>query len=127
VPRPFGSIAFETQDRRLAAQSIKHSAYAAIWSAESFRDQAAQSPIDAIDDPVVGGATAIIAIAKECESWDAGTQEKLNDALLAAGEEGLVAEAVVYSDWATKQFMSQTDVLSRLGHLVASMLNLQQR
>ncbi|MEO0544674.1 MAG: hypothetical protein AAFY99_12735 [Pseudomonadota bacterium] len=92
----------------------------------NFRNQAAQSPIDAIDDPVVGGATAIIAIAKECESWSDETQEKLLEALLEVGEKGLVEEAIIYGDWATEQFTSQTDVLRRLAPLVASMLDQRQ-
>lgn len=75
---------------------------------------------------MVGGATAIIVVAKECESWGDETQEKLHEALLEVGDKSLVDEATIYGDWATEQFTGQTDVLRRLAPLVASMLDQRQ-
>ncbi len=93
----------------------------------NLRNKAAQSPFTAIDNPVVGGATIMIAIATECGRFDANAEQALREGLAAVAGPELIDEAVVYGKWATGQVAEASTAVKLVSPLVASRLTMQER
>lgn len=93
-----------------------------------FRKRAAVSPFAAIDDPVVGAATVIIAMAQEQGSFDDETERRLREALApVASSPGLVDEAVIYGKWAAGQCAEASTALRHVSPFLRETLSSAER
>ena len=93
-----------------------------------FRNRAAVSPFAAIDDPVVGAATVIIAMAQEQGSFDDETERRLRDALVpVASRPRLVDEAVIYGKWAAGQCAEASTALRHVAPYLRETLTATER
>jgi hypothetical protein len=93
-----------------------------------FRNRAAESPFAAIDDPVVGAATLIIAMAQDQGVFDDEAERRLREALLpVATDSGLVDEAVIYGKWAAGQSAEASTAIRHVAPYLAQVLTPAER
>lgn len=94
----------------------------------SFRNRAAESPFAAIDDPVIGAATVIIAMAEEQGAFDAEAERRLREALKPVAQNpALVDEAVIYGKWAAGQCAEASTALRHVAPLLRDTLSPAER
>ena len=93
-----------------------------------FRTRAEESPFAAIDDPVVGAATVIIAMAQEMGEYDAAAEDRLRRALqpVAANDE-IVEEALIYGKWAASQTVEASTALRHVTQYLVRTLTPAER
>ena len=85
----------------------------------NFRKKAGQSAFAAIDDPIIGAATLIVALADEAQARDPGLDDALRSALASVSNADAAEEAVIYGRWA----MKDTPEASTAFRLISPMLN----
>lgn len=84
-----------------------------------FRNKAGKSAFGAIDDPVIGAAALIIAMADEAEVHDPGLDAELKGALAQVSNGPAAEEAVIYGRWAVKDAAEASSAI----RLICPMLN----
>jgi hypothetical protein len=93
-----------------------------------FRNKAAESPFAAIDDPIVGAATILIALQEELDGFDDAAERRLRAALGAVAPNGaIVEEAVIYGRWAAAQTAEASTALRLVGGYLAEALAAEER
>lgn len=93
-----------------------------------FRTRAAESPFAAIDDPVIGAATVIIAMAQEMGEFDAAAEDRLRSALRpVAANADLVEEALIYGKWAASQTVEASTALRHVTQYLVQTLTPAER
>ncbi|WP_425416743.1 hypothetical protein [Oricola indica] len=93
-----------------------------------FRNRAAESPFAAIDDPVVGAATVVIAMAQDQGVFDDTAEHRLRETLLpVAGSPALVDEAVIYGKWAAGQCAEASTALRHVAPYLKQTLTPAER
>ncbi|MEZ5812434.1 MAG: hypothetical protein R3D45_13560 [Rhizobiaceae bacterium] len=88
-----------------------------------LRRLAEQSPITAIDDPVVAAATILVAIHSEDGGLDPEREAVIGEALSAIAPAKARDEALIYAKWAVSQVPDTPFVIDRAGGFLASRLN----
>jgi len=92
-----------------------------------FRAKANLSPFTAIDDPVVGAATIIVAIADETGALDDDLIATLERDLARVSTPQNAQEAVVYAQWAVRQAAEASTVMRHASPLLNQTLTEPQR
>lgn len=93
-----------------------------------FRARAEESPFAAIDHPVVGAATVIIAMAQEMGRYDTTAEDRLRKALRpVAANDDLVEEALIYGKWAASQTAEASTALRHVTQYLVRTLSPAER
>ncbi len=91
---------------------------------KKLRAKAAESPITAIEDPVVAAATILISIYSEDGPFLPEVEENIRQTIGGiAGSEGALDEAMIYAKWAASQVDDTLLVIDRAGRFLNSKLN----
>ncbi|MGB3502975.1 MAG: hypothetical protein WBA44_15235 [Mesorhizobium sp.] len=82
-----------------------------------------QSPLTAIDDPVIAAATLIAGISGEDVALSPAREQMLRNEIAAIADPSKAEEAVIYAQWAADQIDDATTVIDKLGPYLAARLN----
>lgn len=94
---------------------------------KNFRTKAGQSSFAAIDDPVIGAATIILAIAEDCDAADPALASRLQQALVPVSNAEAAEEAVIYGQWAVKDTAEATSAIRIISPLINDRLSVNER
>lgn len=91
---------------------------------KKLRAKAAESPVSAIDDPVVAAATILVSIHGEDSPLTPQLEGKIRDVVYEiAASDGALDEAMTYAKWAASQVVDVPLVIDRAGKFLDSRLN----
>jgi hypothetical protein len=93
----------------------------------AFRRKAESSPVAAVDDPVIGAAVLLVAIAEERSPLDEGAARDIGDWLRDVAGLTDPTEALTFARWAVSQSIGADTVTDRLAPLFARTLTVSQR
>jgi len=95
---------------------------------KKLRNQAALSPLTAIDDPVVAAATLITAIVSENGPVLPGREAVIRSVISEIADNNKKTdEAVVYAKWAASQIDDTTIVIDKLAPFLRERLDVNER
>ncbi len=91
---------------------------------KKLRAKAAESPVVAIDDPVVAAATILVSIYGEDGPLTPKLEERIRQTVgEIAGSKSALEEAITYAKWAASQVIDVPLVIDRTGKFLTSKLN----
>ena len=93
----------------------------------NFRMKAGQSAFTAIDDPVVGAATLIVALAEEAQARDPALDDALKAALAGVSSPDAAEEAVIYGRWALKDIPEASTAFRLVSPMICERLSVDER
>lgn len=94
---------------------------------KKLRKQASQSPLTAIDDPVVAAATLITAIVMEHGPLMPQREAIIRAVISEIADEKKTEEAVIYAKWAASQVDDTTVVIDKLAPFLRERLDATER
>ena len=93
----------------------------------SMRRKAEQSPVAAIDSPIVAAAVLLVALQSEKSPLMDEQQKFLRSLLTRLVSEKEAEEALIYGNWAVSQIADSTVVIGKLGLFLRDALNMAEK
>lgn len=94
---------------------------------KKLRQQAALSPLTAIDDPVVAAATLITALVSEDGPVLPQREAVIRSVISEIADKKKTEEAVIYAKWAAAQIDDTTIVIDKLAPFLRQRLDVSER